>query len=351
MPRSWSDLAVARIEADFARSADTHLVALPLPGGVDLFFKDESTHPSGSLKHRLARSLFLYALCNSWVRADTTVIEASSGSTAISEAYFARLLELPFIAVVPASTSAEKCAQIEFYDGKLHLVEGADQVHSASHALARQTGGHFMDQFTYAERATDWRGNNNIAESVFAQMSRERFPVPSWIVVGAGTGGTSATFGRYVRYRRHATRIAVADPEFSVFAAYHASGDPTLTSPRGSRIEGIGRPRVEPSFIREVVDRMFEVADLDSIAAMRVLSDLLNRRVGPSTGTNFIAVLKLRQEMMAAGERGSIVSLICDSGERYGHLFDDPTVEQQFGEGLMSRVQAVRAQLGLLTNG
>jgi len=246
---------------------------------------------------------------------------------------------------VPPSTAPEKRAQIEFYSGRLHLVESADQVYAASHALARQTGGHFMDQFTYAERATDWRGNNNIAESVFAQMGRERFAVPSWIVVGAGTGGTSATFGRYVRYRRHPTRIAVVDPEFSVFATYYASGDPTLTSPRGSRIEGIGRPRVEPSFIRQVIDRMFEVADLDSIAAMRVLSDLLNRRVGPSTGTNFIAVLKLRQEMIAGGEEGSIVSVICDSGERYEHLFNDTTVEQQFGKGLMTSIQAVREQL------
>jgi cysteine synthase A len=90
---------------------------------------------------------------------------------------------------------------------------------------------------------------------------------------------------------------------------------------------------------------MFEVADLDSIAAMRVLSDLLNRRVGPSTGTNFIAVLKLRQEMIAGGEEGSIVSVICDSGERYEHLFNDTTVEQQFGKGLMTSIQAVREQL------
>lgn len=342
MPRSWSDLAIARIEADFARSADTHLVALPLPGSVDIFFKDESTHPSGSLKHRLARSLFLYALCNGWIREGTTVIEASSGSTAISEAYFARLLGLPFIAVVPASTSAEKRAQIEFYGGQLHLVKTADQVYAASHALAHQTAGHFMDQFTYAERATDWRGNNNIAEAVFTQMSHERFAVPTWIVVGAGTGGTSATFGRYARYRRHSTGIAVADPEFSVFSAYHASGDRTLTSPRGSRIEGIGRPRVEPSFIREVVDRMFRVTDRDSIAAMRVLSTLLNRRVGPSSGTNFFAVLKLRQEMQASKEEGSIVSLICDSGERYEHLFDDAAVEHEFGEGLAQSIQTVR---------
>lgn len=342
MPRTWLDGAVSRIEADFARSADTHLVALPMPGNIDLFFKDETTHPSGSLKHRLARSLFLYALCNGWVREGTTVIEASSGSTAISEAYFARLLGLPFVAVVPRTTSAEKRAQIEFYGGRLHLVDSADAVYEASHRLAAATDGHFMDQFTYAERATDWRGNNNIAESVFNQMALERHPVPAWIVVGAGTGGTSATFGRFVRYRRHPTRIAVADPENSMFTPYHASGDRALVTAHSSRIEGIGRPRVEPSFIREVVDEMIPVPDLESIAAMRVLSALLGRRIGPSTGTNFIGVLALRRRMAEAGQAGSIVSLICDSGERYADLFDDGCVAERFGPGLAEKVESVR---------
>ena len=113
----------------------------------------------------------------------------------------------------------------------------------------------------------------------------------------------------------------------------------------GCALFSLGFSLAYPWFIREVIDRMFEVADLDSIAAMRVLSDLLNRRVGPSTGTNFIAVLKLRKEMIAAREEGSIVSLICDSGERYHHLFNDATVEQQFGKGLMRSIQAVQAQL------
>ncbi len=100
---NWINNAVRKIEADFQRSADTHLFKLDLPSleGIDIYLKDESTHPTGSLKHRLARSLFLYAICNGWVGPETTVIEASSGSTAVSEAYFARLLGLPFIAVMP----------------------------------------------------------------------------------------------------------------------------------------------------------------------------------------------------------------------------------------------------------
>ncbi len=341
MARAWLDTAISRIEADFARSADTHLVPIPIPGPVEFFFKDETAHPSGSLKHRLARSLFLYALCNGWVHQGTTIIEASSGSTAISEAYFARLLGLPFIAVVPRSTSQEKRTQIEFYGGRLHLVDSADAVYAASRQLAQETNGHFMDQFTYAERATDWRGNNNIAESVFTQMAHERHPIPAWIVIGAGTGGTSATFGRFVRYRQHPSRIAVVDPENSMFTPYHASGDRGLTSPKGSRIEGIGRPRVEPSFIRDVVDEMIPVEDLDSIAAMRVLSKILGRRVGPSTGTNFAGALRLRRRMFDAGTEGSIVSLICDSGERYADLFDDENVSGRFGQGLAAKIETI----------
>lgn len=107
---AWISNAIKAIEADYQRSADTHLIKLDIPSldGIDLYLKDESTHPTGSLKHRLARSLFLYALCNGWINQDTTVIESSSGSTAVSEAYFARLLGLPFIAVVPRKTARKK---------------------------------------------------------------------------------------------------------------------------------------------------------------------------------------------------------------------------------------------------
>lgn len=326
--RDWMHRAIETIEADFQRSADTHLIALPIPAlnaqGIDFYFKDESTHPTGSLKHRLARSLFLYALCNGWLHARSTVVEASSGSTAVSEAYFARLLGLPFVAVMPQNTSPEKIALIEFYGGRCHFVQAANQVYEAAQSIARDSGGHYMDQFTYAERATDWRGNNNIAQSMFEQMARERHAVPTWVVVGAGTGGTSATIGRFVRYCQHSTQLCVADPEGSVFAAYHASGDASITA-TGSRIEGIGRPRVEPSFVRHLIDRMQVVSNTESIAAMRLLSGMLGRRVGPSTGTNFVAMLDLAAQMKTHGQSGSILSLICDSGERYLPTYHNET--------------------------
>jgi len=317
--RGWCTEAVRIIEADFNRSADTHLFKLDLPAlpGVDLYFKDESTHPTRSLKHRLARSLFLYTICNGWVSEGTTVVEASSGSTAVSEAYFARLLGLPFIAVMPRSTSPEKVDAITFYGGKCHFVDTPAEIYAESKRLAEETGGHYMDQFTYAERATDWRGNNNIAEAIFEQMKREPAPIPTWIVVSAGTGGTSATIGRYVRYCRHETRICVVDPEYSVFYDCFESGDRTLTIDASSRVEGIGRPRCEPSFIPEIIDRMIKVPDAATFAAMRVLGERVDHLPGASTGTNLYGSLEIMAEMVEKGEKGALVTLLCDPGERY----------------------------------
>ena len=157
MDRAWVREAVQKINADFNRSADTHLIKVELPAFPDqtLYLKDESIHPSGSLKHRLARSLYLYGLCNGHIGPDTVIVECSSGSTAVSEAYFARLLGLRFIAVMPKGTAPSKIEKITFYGGEPHEVEPGD-IYAEAERLACEAGGHFMDQFTYAERATDW---------------------------------------------------------------------------------------------------------------------------------------------------------------------------------------------------
>ena len=335
MNSDWVKHAISEINADYQRSADTHLIRLTLPAfaGIQLYLKDESTHPTGSLKHRLARSLFLYGLCNGWIKEGTTIIEASSGSTAVSEAYFARLLGLPFIAVMPASTARRKIEQITFYGGQCHFVSDPCQLYAASERLARDLHGHFSDQFTSVDRATDWRGNNNIAESIFRQMAHESFPVPHTVIMSAGTGGTSATLGRYIRYQGHDTRLLVVDPQHSVFFDYWHSRDASLLSERGSLIEGIGRPRVEPSFLPDVIDEMIKVPDGATVAAMLQLEQILGRRPGASTGTNFWGMMQVAQRMRQNGEQGSLVTLLCDSGERYPDTYYNPEwVAQNIGD-------------------
>ena len=80
----------------------------------------------------------------------------------------------------------------------------------------------------------------------------------------------------------------------------------------------------------DVIDRLERVPDAASFAAIRVLEALLGRRVGPSTGTNFVACARLVSELVAAGEGGSIVTLLCDGGERYHDTaYDDGWLQAQ----------------------
>ncbi len=94
-----------------------------------------------------------------------------------------------------------------------------------------------------------------------------------------------------------------------------------------------------------VVDRMIAVEDAQSIGAMRALSDRLGRHVGGSTGTNLWACAQVIEEMAVAGQGGSIVTLLCDGGERYGcTYYDEAWLE---GRGVDWRPAAARVA-GLL---
>lgn len=323
MSKQWIAQAIRKLKENDQRSADTHLLKMHLPAfpNVDLYFKDESTHVTGSLKHRLAKSLFLLALANGDITKDTPIIEASSGSTAVSEAYFARILGLKFIAVMAKSTSKQKIERIKKYGGECVFVDDPSEDRDTAQKLAIESGGYFMDQFTFAERATDWRGNNNIAESIFAQMSCERFAIPSWVICGAGTGGTSTTIGRYINYKGYATKLCVVDPTISVLHDYYTTGNRATCCRGGSNIEGIGRPYVPASFNRNTIDRMLKVTNEQSYAAMHFLSDILEKKVGASSGTNLYGAFTIMSEMHKNNQSGSIVTLLCDSGQLYEETY------------------------------
>jgi cysteine synthase A len=258
------------------------------------------------------------------------VVDASSGSTAISEAWFARLLGLRFVAVMPACTAPAKIEAVRALGGRCELTAEGECTQARARHIAAD-GGCFLDQFGLAERATDWRGNNNIAESILGQLQREPHPQPTWIVCGAGTGGTSATIGRYLRYRGLDTGLCVADPEGAAFAAGWRNRDRHARARQPTCIEGIGRSQVEPGFLFEVVDEVVEVPDPASVAAMLLLEERLGVRYGGSSGTNLVACLQLAARMRDAGATGSIVSLLCDRGVRYRDTLYDPGWRQAHG--------------------
>ena len=230
------------------------------------------------------------------------------------------------MAVVPTDTAARKIAAIEALGASVVRAERGSDICAEARAIAQREDGYFMDQFGHAAEVTDWRGSNNIAESLFLQLAKEKHPVPAWILMGAGTGGTSATIGRYIRYRPELASacLCVVDPEGSAFFASFAQGDPGATGRTSHVVEGIGRPRVEPSFMSGVIDRMMAIPDGASVAGAHWLHERSGKRFGPSTGTNVIGALRLACEMQGRGEKGSVVTFGCDDGERYADTIYDP---------------------------
>lgn len=343
-----ADAAWARWAADRIREAhgtgETPLVEFELPTnlGVRLVFKDESAQPSGSLKHRLAASLTMFGVCNGDIGPRSTLVDASSGSTAVSEAFFARALGLRFVAVVPAGTSASKISLIEEMGGSVELADSPDAASRLAERMGTEPDHVYLDQFGNASVRTDWR-NGNLASALFSQFREESLPDPDWVVVGAGTGGTSSTFARHIRYTGLQTQVAVADPEGSAYYPCWLHRDRTQLG-RPSRIEGIGRPTVEASFIPQLIDEVIPIPDAWSVAGMLVLGEF-GITAGPSTGANLMAAIRIATQMQQEGTRGMIASVICDSAARYRETYfsDDWLVGQ--GIRLGDRVAELKAFL------
>lgn len=304
-----------RLEATLSAEKATPLRRIPLPGAgsVVLFGKDESQRPSGSLKHGQARALLRHALRQGELRPGMPVVVASSGNLAVSVAYFARLLGLPCTAVVPGRTGAAKLARIEQQGGQWLKVDPPLAVYERAGELATSIGGHYLDHLNVLGPALDDGGEPELAEEILADLAALDRPAPAWIVAGVGSGATARVLGRGLRRAGAATRLALVDPENSAYFPGWASGCADYGTGMPSRVDGIGRPRIEPPFDPDVVDLVIPVPDAESLAAQQELHDLTGWCTGPSTGTCLHGARHLLGRMRERGERGSVVLLIADA--------------------------------------
>ncbi|RFU87533.1 pyridoxal-phosphate dependent enzyme [Streptomyces triticagri] len=318
-PSAWARRAVDRLLADRAADRPTPLHPFPLAGppGAALYFKDESRRPTGSLKHGPARDLFIDALRRGRIDEGTPLYEATSGNMAVSQAHFARLLGLEYTAVVPGRTGPAKRRRIESRGGRVHPVDPPLAVYERAAELARAHGGHYLDHLRHVGGAVDFTSPNGLGEEILRDVERAGEPDPAWIVVGVGSGATSAAVGRALRRRGADTRLAVVDPENSAYFPGWASGCRDYGTGMPSRIEGIGRPRMEPAFDPDLVDLVIPVPDAASIAAMRHLHAVTGVLAGPSTGSCLWGACQLLDRMRRYGTGGPVVALIGDGGEAY----------------------------------
>ncbi|KAB8164683.1 pyridoxal-phosphate dependent enzyme [Streptomyces sp. 3MP-14] len=334
----WARWAIDLLVADRDAEARTPLRRFPLaapadgPPGPALYLKDESRRPTGSLKHGPARELLLTALRAGEIDRSTPLFEATSGNMAVAQAHFARLLGLPFTAVVPERASAAKRRRIEEHGGRCHPADPPLAVYEKADQLARAAGGHYLDHLRRVGAALDAANaaqaaerDSGLAGEILRDLDEAGLPAPAWIVVGVGSGATSRAIGRRLRARSLPTRLAVVDPENSSYFPGWAGGVLDYSTGMPSRIEGIGRPRMEPAFDPEVVDLVIPVPDAASVAAMRHLHAVTGLRAGPSSGACLWGAFHLVDRMRrdGGGDAGPVVALVGDAGEPYRDTYYD----------------------------
>ncbi|MFD7613137.1 pyridoxal-phosphate dependent enzyme [Streptomyces sp. NPDC059828] len=287
---------------------------------TELYVKDESAHPSGTLKHRLVRALLCEAILDGAVREDMTVVMGTGGPAAVAGAYCAHRVGVPFVALVPAKTPPSVRESVERHGGRWRIATVPADLQEEARGLAARLGGHFLDHFADSERAIARCPLPDLARELFGQLADTAASEPAWLVAGMGTGTTTATLGRYASALGgdgSRPRVAGVDAEYSAYFPAWANGCADYTTGLPSAIPGLGRPRTEPAFRPELLDLVIPVGEEaaeDGLHWLRTEAAYGSEGgLGLATGAVGWAVRHLLTRMKESGAPGSVVMV---AGER-----------------------------------
>jgi cystathionine beta-synthase len=279
----------------------------------EVFAKIEYLNPMGSVKDRIARHMVTRALEDGRLKRGGTIIENSSGNTAMGLAMMANLEDLKCTMVVRQQTSPAKLdglramgVDLVLVDGELPPEDPESYNQKAKHLLAETPGAFFPDQHNNRENSE--AHYNTTGPEIWRQMEGRI----DYFVAGIGTGGTICGVARYLKEQDPSIRIIAVDPEGSVFFDHFHHG--RLVRPGPYLVEGLGDEEIIgcPQF--ELIDDMYRVSDRDAFLACRDLAQTDAIFGGGSTGAVLWGVRKLAGSLEAPAR---IVTLFPDSGFRY----------------------------------
>ena len=269
--------------------------------GIRLFGKLEGNNPGGSVKDRPARSMIVRAEERGELRPGMRLVEPTSGNTGIALAMIAAVRGYRCVLVMPEDMSVERRRILRAYGAEIVITpaeEGMAGAVEEAERIALRT-----------ERAFIPRQFENVAnpEAHARTTAREVLrdvPDVAAFVAGVGTGGTITGVGRVLRAERPSVRIVAVEPERS---AVLGGGEPGLHG-----IQGIGAGFVPPVLDRGVLDEVARVSDADADRMARRLAREEGLLVGPSSGANVHVACAIAQRV-----QGPVVTILCDTGERY----------------------------------
>lgn len=290
---------------------------------AEVFAKLEFLNPMGSSKDRIAKHMIEAAERDGRLKPGDTIIENSSGNTAMGLALMAIQKGYKLKVVVRDTISQEKLNQLLALGAQVHKVdtslppEHPDSYNNITPRLARETPHCFFpDQHGNRENnAAHYAGTG---PEIWEQMEG-RIDV---LVAGAGTGGTIGGVGRYLKEKDPKIKVVAVDPVGSVFTP-HFRGEKELKA-GPYKIEGLGDEFLIPTMEFELIDEMFQVTDRDAFHHARRLVKEEGVLGGGSSGAALWAVRQVAAKLPPMDRPTRIVTVFPDGAGRYlSSIFND----------------------------
>ncbi len=286
--------------------------------GCEILGKAEFMNPGGSVKDRAALGILLEAERDGLLRPGGTVVEGTAGNTGIGLTHLCNARGYRALIVIPDTQSAEKIGLLRSLGAEVRTVPAVpyrdpnNYVRLSGRIAAETPGAVWANQFdNLANRRAHY---GSTGPEIWEQTGGR---VDAW-VAATGTGGTYAGVALFLKERDPRVRCVLADPHGSALYSWAQTGD--LASEGNSVTEGIGNSRITANLEGAPIDDAVRVADQ---AALDTIYQLLWREglfMGGSVGINVAAAVETARRL---GPGHTIVTVLCDSGDRYrSRLYD-----------------------------
>ncbi len=267
--------------------------------------KLEFFNPGASVKDRLAKAMILSAEASGKITPETTIIEPSSGNTGIGLAMICAARKYKLIITMPESVSVERRALISAFGAKVVLTP-AEKGMSGAIAKANELANESTNSFIPMQFE-----NQSNAEMHYKTTGPEIWKDTAGkidiFVAGVGTGGTITGVSKFLKEQKPSVEVVAVEPEAS----------PVLSGglPAPHKIQGIGAGFIPKILNTKAYSEIIKVANTHAIETAKLLASSEGILGGISSGANVWAALELANRPENAGK--TIVTIICDTGERY----------------------------------
>ena len=286
------------------RTPLVRLNRLSKPGSATIYGKVEFFNPGGSVKDRICLNMINEAERQGKLKPGGTIVEPTSGNTGIGLALISAVRGYKLILVMPESMSMERASLLSSYGAQLVLTpawEGMKGSIREAESLLMQNPNYFMpDQFS--NPANPAMHKQTTAPEIWEALDGKI----DAFVAAVGTGGTITGCGEVFKERNPNIKVIAVEP----------AGSPVLSGgdPGPHKIQGIGAGFIPQVLNRKILDRVIKVTDDEAYQTAKQLSKMEGLLVGISAGANVFAAQQVAEEL---GPGKNVVTVLCDTGERY----------------------------------